>query len=958
MKKTVATALASTLVLQAMLPTVVKGEETDDMWKLTFEDTFEGTTLDKSKWSIDQGNGFYDDNGNWVPGWGNEELQSYEEDNVIVKDGMLHLEGREETVSNDKGTYNFTSGKIHSQGNFSQKYGRFEASMSLPEGQGYWPAFWMMPEDDKYGGWAASGEIDIMEAAGGRPSHIGGAIHYGGQWPNNRFTAKDYYFPEGIDITDFNEYAVEWEPGEIRWYVNDELFQTLNNWSSENANNAANFSYPAPFDQEFHLILNLAIGGWYGGNPDETTEFNQAVKVDYVRAYEMDEYREPVEPISEPSELPENTKQPVDGNYLYDPSFDGDISSIRTPADLESSFSEDGWNFVYLEEFGADATFSQGEDGVTIDASASGSQPYSIQLIQNATVGEGRWYRLSFDAKAEAARTLNVKVGAGPERGYTAYSPTRDFQVGTDSARYELVFQMTNETDPRARVELNAGLSTVPVTIDNVVLEEVDAVDPYNEDAPKTAIAGNHIYNGTFDQGRMDRTTFWQFESDVATGVVPEDTRRFTYTFDGAGEAELMQPGLVLPAGDYTLAFNTMSDASAPISVSVTGENGVELVNESVTAPTSAQDHEVTFTLDSAVDAAALTFVATASGSIDNVSLMREGAEEEEAAGERFPLLNGSFETDEHWFSHVQGQFDGTSQADVTVGNGKAELAIGDVGQNPWDIQLFQENVALKAGETYTLTFDVASTVDRTIEAVIENASYERYLSEEVAVTAAGETVSFTFDMPISDTTAVKFLAGNVDGEVAPHTLTFENVSLEMHVEESDGVSFSDFDESHASYEEVAELLERGIVKGFGDGTMRPGQSITRMEAAILLTRVLELAPGNDTEAFMDVPLDHPSLDYVLAVREAGIFSGSPFNQFFPKRELVRGEAAAIVLRAFGVPYSTDFTRGENDDTFSHEVQSLVEAELMIGRGNGDLAVRSSITRLEFLLLLARADKM
>lgn len=256
-------------------------------WKLTWEDNFEGTELNTDNWSVDTGNGFYDAEDNWVEGWGNEELQSYQEDNVIVDNGTLVLEGREETVSDEKGTFDFTSGKIQSQGKFSQKYGKFEAKLALPEGQGYWPALWMMPEEDVYGNWAASGEIDIMEAAGGRPNHIGGAIHYGGEWPNNKYTAKDYDFSEGKGITDYNVYSVEWEPGEIRWYVNEELFQTANDWSSTNEDGSVEHNYPAPFDQEFHLILNLAIGGWYDGDPTESTVFPGQVKVDYVRAYEL-----------------------------------------------------------------------------------------------------------------------------------------------------------------------------------------------------------------------------------------------------------------------------------------------------------------------------------------------------------------------------------------------------------------------------------------------------------------------------------------------------------------------------------------------------------------------------------------------------------------------------------------------------------------------------------------------
>ena len=255
------------------------GVDAPEGWNLVWHDEFDGDSLDKDKWRYDIGNGFYDGD-EWIAGWGNEELQSYQEDNVTVRDGSLVIEAREETVSDDYGTFDYTSGKVLTEGLFSQTYGRFEASIKLPEGQGYWPAFWMMPEDDAYGNWAASGEIDIMENRGSETDIVGAAIHYGGVFPDNTYTADEYVFPDGETTTDYNVYAVEWEPGEIRWYVNDDEYAVMNQWYSENG------EFPAPFDEDFHLILNLAVGGWYGGDPVDTTPFPAEMKVDYVRVYE------------------------------------------------------------------------------------------------------------------------------------------------------------------------------------------------------------------------------------------------------------------------------------------------------------------------------------------------------------------------------------------------------------------------------------------------------------------------------------------------------------------------------------------------------------------------------------------------------------------------------------------------------------------------------------------------
>ncbi|SDY04397.1 Carbohydrate binding domain-containing protein [Evansella caseinilytica] len=253
--------------------------ETDREWRLVWSDEFDGTELDRTKWQYDTGNGFYSD-GEWVPGWGNQELQYYSENNVRVEDGKLMIEAREETTTDEHGTYAYTSGKITTDGLFSQAYGKFEARIKLPAGQGYWPAFWMMPQDDVYGGWAASGEIDIMENRGSEQNSVGAAIHYGGPWPRNIHAGGTYVFPAGQSTTDFQVYSLEWEPGEIRWYVNGNLYTKITDWYSENG------EYPAPFDQPFYLILNLAVGGWYGGNPDDTTIFPGQMVVDYVRVYE------------------------------------------------------------------------------------------------------------------------------------------------------------------------------------------------------------------------------------------------------------------------------------------------------------------------------------------------------------------------------------------------------------------------------------------------------------------------------------------------------------------------------------------------------------------------------------------------------------------------------------------------------------------------------------------------
>ncbi|GAA0287242.1 LPXTG-motif cell wall-anchored protein [Gracilibacillus halotolerans] len=773
-------------------------------WTLVWHDEFDGNELNEENWRIDTGNGFIDGNGEFIHGWGNEELQYYQEDNVSVEDGYLVLEAKEETVhypDHGRETFHYTSGKVISDGGrFNKKYGRFEARMSLPKGQGFWPAFWMMPANDEYGAWAASGEIDIMENAGNSPNKIGGAIHYGGEWPNNTFTAKDYYFPEGRDITDFNVYAVEWEPGEIRWYVNDELYQTVNNWDTTGNGNPAKFTYPAPFDQEFHIILNLAIGGHYGGNPDETTEFPNKVLVDYVRVYDLTgrEYREPVEPTFEGAPLPENAKEAVEGNYIYDTGFEQGFTEIRTDAEAETNWNRNYWNFLHLEQFNGSGSVSvdsiDDKPFAKVEIENGGNQSHSIQLIQDVTVTTGRWYKLSFDAKSTTNRPMNVKIGGGAERGWSAYSPNRDYELTDETQSYEMTFQMQQESDASARLEFNVGNNANPVWIGNVRLEEVEPVDPYNEDGPKTPLAdGNHIYNGTFDLGRLDRLTYWDFLTDGAeanVSVQPEARELNVSISNGGSEKEaiqIKQRGIQLRERDeYQLTFEARAEEARDIDVAFVSEDGENVyVAETFSLSTTMEQHEMLVTMDAPTDIESqLVFMLGGNGNdvtIDNVRLVRltdhhAGVSLEDA----FPLKNGNFTHSLlHWTSHVQGEHEpGISEATFEITDGELVSTVTNAGWEPWHVMLEQSNLDLKEGNTYILEFDAKSSINREIEIAVENSSYERYFHTVIELTEEMSTYSFEIDMGTNDAVALKFLLGNSDAD--EHSFHFDNVKLEV----------------------------------------------------------------------------------------------------------------------------------------------------------------------------------
>ncbi|MAM88802.1 MAG: hypothetical protein CME36_15970 [unclassified Hahellaceae] len=243
-------------------------------WKMVWNDEFNGSQIDRSKWELAVDG----------KGGGNNELQYYTNRpaNAFVKDGKLVIQALRERYSGADGTRDFTSARLSTPNKGDWTYGRVEVRARMPAGQGMWPAIWMLPTDWVYGGWAASGEIDIMEAvnlgaAGGNEVH--GTIHYGGKWPNNTHKGKSVT-PASSVSENFHVYAIEWEEGEIRWYVNDRLYATQTEWYSEAA------SYPAPFNQRFHLILNVAVGGQWPGSPNSGTRFPQTMEVDYVRVYE------------------------------------------------------------------------------------------------------------------------------------------------------------------------------------------------------------------------------------------------------------------------------------------------------------------------------------------------------------------------------------------------------------------------------------------------------------------------------------------------------------------------------------------------------------------------------------------------------------------------------------------------------------------------------------------------
>ena len=243
-------------------------------WSLAWSDEFDGANgsrPDESRWVYDTGGG----------GWGNEELQTYTSrpENAVVREGALVITARAERFTGADGiARDYTSARLKTKERFAQTYGRFEARIQVPRGQGIWPAFWLLGADIDGVGWPACGEIDVMEHIGREPQTAYGTIH-GPGYAGAGGLGSPVRSPDGRPFAEApHVFAVEWEPGAIRWYLDGRQYFRR---TPADLPGGARWV----FDHDFFVLLNVAVGGRWPGNPDRTSTFPQEMKVDYVRVY-------------------------------------------------------------------------------------------------------------------------------------------------------------------------------------------------------------------------------------------------------------------------------------------------------------------------------------------------------------------------------------------------------------------------------------------------------------------------------------------------------------------------------------------------------------------------------------------------------------------------------------------------------------------------------------------------
>lgn len=239
-------------------------------YTLAWSDEFNTSSFDNNSWTAESGDGCPG-----LCGWGNNELQYYMSPpgNLFFQDGKMIIEARVETY----GGKNYTSSRIKTAGKRSFKFGRVDIRAILPKGKGIWPAFWMMPQNNAFGNWPSSGEIDILELIGSEPNKAYATVHYG-PGPGSTNISRGYTLPAATFNDQFHVFSMEWEQDIMKFYIDDNLYSTV----AKADLGALNY----PFNEQFYFIINLAVGGNWPGAPDANTVFPQWLIVDYVRIYQ------------------------------------------------------------------------------------------------------------------------------------------------------------------------------------------------------------------------------------------------------------------------------------------------------------------------------------------------------------------------------------------------------------------------------------------------------------------------------------------------------------------------------------------------------------------------------------------------------------------------------------------------------------------------------------------------
>ena len=643
----------------------------------------------------------------------------------VVTISNLVIERTDGQADDDEGSgsvsdYAIASGRINTQGKHDFTYGRYEARVKVPTGKGYLPAFWLMASDEGlYGQWPRCGEMDIMEVMGQNTAQSYHTIHYGyNSGAGHRENQGRKVLSGETYADDYHVFRIDWDPGKLTWFVDGEEVYTTSDWFT-GKDASSELTYPAPFDQDFYVILNLAVGGSWVGYPDMAVIEdmpNQSYDVDYVRVYQRsaEEYAAEEAAAVRPEPEPVTYREPDEnGNYVINGDFGKDID----PEDPSENF------ILHIESDAAGTTYERSDNAITINPAAAGSLDYSVQLKQERVPMFRGWeYELTFDAYAAEERNIKIDV-SGPDNSWTRYLPDTDVTLGTEKQTYTYRFTMDSKTDANGCLEFNMGNqgSDAAVTISNVSIKHVSGEEIPEDTSKQVAADGNYVYNGTFDQGD-GRLGYWEIadEDKAAVSVTNVKNQRELCVKvevpEGASAADpvVVSQGELAPFGKGEFAFSfdayTPDGAADGMKAVISGK---EFVPE-LTASSKSYSFKVAFDTD--VDRAgsnvAFEFVKPGTYYLDNVAVREDAM-----------IKNGSF--DSGLAGYETGAYNGGSATfgvdSITAGNDNAlDVDFQSVGTEDWHVQVKQGGITLEKDKSYKLVFDGRSTIDRTISVVMQ----------------------------------------------------------------------------------------------------------------------------------------------------------------------------------------------------------------------------------------------
>ncbi len=665
-----------------------------------------------------------------------------------------------------------TSGRITTQGLHDFTYGRFEARAKVPVGKGYLPAFWLMATDEGlYGQWPKCGEIDIMEVMGQNTSKSYHTIHYGyDSGSGHKENQGNKYQRETSYSDDYHTFRVDWEPGSIKWYVDDEEVYSTNDWYT-GQDDASQLTYPAPFDQNFYIILNLAVGGSWVGYPDDSVyeHMNEdEFLVDYVRVYQKsaEEYEQMEQNAKRPEAAEITYREPDEnGNYVINGDFSQNIAM-----DGAADATSDNWK-LHLESDAEGTEYTVNDNKIEIRPAAIGAQPHSIQLKQEQIPMYRGWeYELTFDAVADEDRNIVIDV-EGPDRGWKRYMQDTTVPVTCEKKTYTYTFTMNDKTDANSSLEFNLGKqdSTAAVRISNVQLIHKSGDEIVDGNEKTIRPDGNYIYNGGFDQGE-NRLGYWNINNKEAVSVTNKQNTRMLKVVAPADTSTenpvIVSQGDLSPinAGQYEMSLEgyVEGDNTDGLTVNIAGQSYVQELG--INKDKHSKKITVEQNLDRKDSAIELIFTKPGTYYIDNTFFADDAL-----------IKNGSFNAGLSGFSpyiydsvkasYVIDNMNGNDNAfAITIDDTKA-----DTDDNSWYVQLNQDGVNLEKGKKYRISFKAKSSIDRVIKYSLQEfeGNWTNYSGTgSVEITNEWKSFSHEFIMESETDANTRFniTMGSVDG--------------------------------------------------------------------------------------------------------------------------------------------------------------------------------------------------